>query len=244
MNTKPRSLALAATLAIVLLAAGAAASERGGHQYERKTDDAVLTVAEKLTHPTRYYPNLRYEPEFYLELPTIERAGWAAFIGDAPEDAYDVGVPGWAAPIEMVHVLARDPIRYVQAHIMVHHDPGGSAFAFSAPTVLRPDEVGYFAYGMRFFLQWRWGSGNSYRFARLRWTMAHELQLRWPQWPGLEWKHHMSSSVATSAVEAIYMFLELDSGLAKFCDDVLLHLQEDLTVAVSGSACRYFPQEF
>ena len=202
--------------------------------FDRHSEPAELTLLEKMWHPERHYPNLRYEPDFHIRLPDMEDTGWAGFVG--PESTR--GQADYARPIELLYILQEEtvtsPAEYVLVGVTVEHNPAASAFDHLQTTyaVEVPNDDNFI-----YWLDLSWvRAGAEWRFASFSYTAAPALQQPSPHW---QWQRHIHAAAARSAVDSFYELLEVDSGYGKWCANVELYLREDLTVTASGTQCEY-----
>ena len=217
--------------------------------------EALEQDLEALTpfqHPDRYYPNWRFEPDFYLTLPTMA-GSWAGFLYE--DEDYWYWNDYFYYPNDQLEQLFYERARY---NINLMANTGGEnperiwagAFVRRAPDidaqhkaehlagVVSPDEPPHT--GDLMFYHVRLSHHRNQVYTTFNY-LKHEDLYYGGSGPS-DWQYAMTRTMAESVLTGFYALLELTSTThVKHCPTIDLLLNLDYSVSVSSDDCTSIP---
>lgn len=209
-----------------------------------------LEALKPFRHPDRYYPNWRFEPDFYLTLPAMA-GSWAGFLYE-DEDywywTYDTGFMDQPTGVAekaryninlMAHTGGVDSIR-VWAGAFVRRAPDIDArhksqhLAGVVSNSDPPHSGDLFFYHVRLSHYGRGGGFSVLNYSK-------DPAMLWGETES-DWQYAMTGNMAESLLTGFYALLELTSTThVKHCPTINLYLNLDYSVDVTSPDCEAIP---
>lgn len=232
----------------------ARASEVNGNFAALKEKiEALEQDLEALTpfqHPDRYYPNWRFDPDFYLTLPAMA-GSWAGFLQEDEGWWYWVttssvpGLPG--ARYEraryninlMANTGGENPESiWAGAFVRSQADFNAQHKAQHLAGAVSPNEPSHT--GDLMFYHVRLSHHRNQAYATFNYSKHTDLYYGGSG--DSDWQYAMTRSMAESLLTGFYDLLDLISTTyAKHCPTINLHLNLDYSVSVSSDDCTSIP---
>ena len=209
-----------------------------------------LEALAPFQHPDRYYPNWRFEPDFYLTLPAMA-GSWAGFLYEDEDYWYWTNPTGLQDPAIVVSEKARYNINLMA-------NTGGEnperiwagAFVRRAPDidaqhkaehlagVVSPNEPSHT--GDLMFYHVRLSHHRNQGFATFNYSK--DADLSYGDSGDSDWQYAMTRSMVESVITGLYAPLDLTSTThVKHCPTINLHLNLDYSVDVTSPDCASIP---
>ncbi len=209
-----------------------------------------LEALAPFQHPDRYYPNWRFEPDFYLTLPAMA-GSWAGFLYEDEDYWYWTNLTGLQDPAIVVSEKARYNINLMA-------NTGGEnperiwagAFVRRAPDidaqhkaehlagVVSPNEPSHT--GDLMFYHVRLSHHRNQGFATFNYSK--DADLSYGDSGDSDWQYAMTRSMVESVITGLYALLDLTSTThVKHCPTINLHLNLNYSVNVTGPDCASIP---
>ena len=212
--------------------------------------EADLEALTAFQHPDRYYPNWRFEPDFYLTLPAMA-GSWAGFLYEDEDYWY------WTYPTGMQDpaIAVSEKARY---NINLMANTGGEnperiwtgAFVRRAPEidaqhkaehlagVVSPEEPSHT--GDLMFYHVRLSHHRNQVYTTFNYSKHEDLSYG-DSGPS-DWQYAMTRSMVESVLTGFYALLDLTSTThVKHCPTINLHLNLDYSVDVTSPDCTSVP---
>lgn len=182
---------------------------------EQRVTELESIIEDLRPDPSLYYPNKRYEPNFSLEIPTLA-GSWVGMIQD---DTYR------ATTGARLNFISRySPSQHAYLGVYINFSADVTAYIFSG---------GDMTYLYGFYIRHH----NNYEWANISYSI--DPVLRETYWPDTSWQNYAPANIISIAVDAVYEFMEFDSGTTKTCTGINLHLESAEEVIVTGTGCFY-----
>lgn len=216
--------------------------------------EALEQDLEALTpfqHPDRYYPNWRFEPDFYLTLPAMA-GSWAGFLYGREDFWY------WLDTYISGGNLVQNYNEKARYNINLMANTGGEsperiwagAFVRRAPDIDAQHKAEHLAgvvssdepshTGDLMFYHVRLSHHRNGAFATFNYSKDADLYYG-GSGPS-DWQYAMTRSMAESVLTGFYALLELTSTAhVKHCPTIDLLLNLDYSVSVSSDDCTSIP---
>jgi len=206
-----------------------------------------LEALTPLRHPDRYYPNWRYEPDFYLTLPTTA-GSWAGFLYDDEDYFYFLlgQVPNYAVSEKsryninlMANTGGETPERlWAGAFVRRAPDIDAQHKAEHLAGVVSPNEPSHT--GDLMFYHLRLSHHRNQSFSTFNYSK--DPNLSYGNSSESDWQYAMTRGMVTSVLAGFYSLLDLTSSThGKHCPTINLYLNTDYSVEVTSPDCESIP---